>query len=129
MKLVAAMMIVFGFAALITLSAGVSAAPAPKVPKSTPQLIEKGKAAYATNCEMCHGSKGDGNGPAGAAMNPKPRDFSGPFKNGKKPAEVFKSISEGLAGTAMAGFAHIPEEDRWGIVYHVLSFDKPAKKK
>jgi len=59
----------------------------------------------------------------------KPRDFSEPFKNGKKPEQVFKTISEGLPGTAMAAFASIPEEDRWGVVYHVLSFDKSAKKK
>ena len=107
----------------------VSAAPPPKVVKSTPALLEKGKASYTTNCDVCHGPKGDGNGPAGAAMNPKPRDFSTPFKNGKKPEQVFKTLTEGLAGTAMAAFGHLPEEDRWGLVYYVLSFDKPAEKK
>lgn len=111
----------FGFSA--------SAGPAAKAPKSTPALLEKGKAAYVASCEMCHGPKGDGNGPAGAAMNPKPRDFSTPFKNGNKPDQIFKTITEGLAGTAMVAFAHLTEEDRWGAVYHVISLGKPAKKK
>jgi mono/diheme cytochrome c family protein len=36
------------------------AGPPPKVPKSTPKLLEKGIASYATNCQVCHGPKGDG---------------------------------------------------------------------
>lgn len=36
----------------------------------------KGKAPFTTYCASCHGEKGDGNGPAGAALNPKPRNFN-----------------------------------------------------
>jgi mono/diheme cytochrome c family protein len=40
-----------------------------------------GKAAYTANCASCHGDAGKGDGPVGAALNPKPRDFSkGDFK-------------------------------------------------
>jgi mono/diheme cytochrome c family protein len=40
-----------------------------------------GKTAYTTNCASCHGDTGKGDGPVGAALNPKPRDFSvGDFK-------------------------------------------------
>ena len=98
-------------------------APVVQAPKETPELLEKGKAAYLVNCLACHGEKGDGAGPAGQALNPKPRDFSkDPFKQGTKPEELFKSISEGVAGTPMIGYAHLPEEDRWGLTYYVLSF-------
>ena len=31
---------------------------------------------YKLTCGTCHGDAGDGNGPAGAALNPKPRDFT-----------------------------------------------------
>ena len=92
-------------------------------PKATPELLEKGKAAYSTNCLTCHGEKGDGNGPAGAMMNPKPRDFAvGKFKKGNKPDQVFKTITNGLAGTSMAGFGHLSEEERWALAHYVLSF-------
>jgi mono/diheme cytochrome c family protein len=40
-----------------------------------------GKKTYDTNCMSCHGPAGKGDGPVGAALNPKPRDFSaGQFK-------------------------------------------------
>lgn len=110
--------------ALFAMSSAASAACA----KLTPALLEKGKTAFTTNCVICHGDKGDGNGPAGAAMNPKPRNFAkDKFKAGDKHEQVFKTISEGLPGTAMVAFGHLPEEDRCGLAYYVLSF-KDAKK-
>jgi len=35
-----------------------------------------GKKSYDMFCFTCHGTTGKGDGPAGAAINPKPRDFS-----------------------------------------------------
>ncbi len=100
----------------------------PKPPKMTPELIQKGMAVYTTNCLSCHGEKGDGNGPAGAYMNPKPRNFGeGKFKAGGKPEQLFKTVTSGLSGTAMAPFGHLPEEDRWAVIYYVT--DAFIKKK
>lgn len=36
----------------------------------------QGKDIYENKCQMCHGPKGDGKGPAGAAFNPKPANFN-----------------------------------------------------
>ncbi len=36
----------------------------------------KGAGPYKTYCMSCHGEKGDGTGPAAAALNPKPRNFT-----------------------------------------------------
>jgi len=95
------------------------------MPKQTPELVAKGKVAFATNCVVCHGEKGDGNGPAGMALNPKPRDFTaGVFKNGNKPEQIFKTITDGLPGTPMAGFKNLPEDDRAALAYYVLSLKK-----
>ena len=66
-------------------------------------------------------------GPAGKYMSPKPRNFvTEKFKKGEGASEIFTSITKGLDGTAMAGFANIPEADRWAMVYYVQSF-KPKK--
>jgi mono/diheme cytochrome c family protein len=39
---------------------------------------DQGKKLYGEKCQICHGAKGDGNGPAGAALSPKPADFTSP---------------------------------------------------
>jgi mono/diheme cytochrome c family protein len=36
----------------------------------------KGKDLYENKCQMCHGLKGDGNGPAAAGFHPKPANFT-----------------------------------------------------
>jgi cytochrome c oxidase cbb3-type subunit 2 len=54
--------------------------------------VAAGKAKYDMFCASCHGPAGKGDGPVGAALNPKPRDFSkGDFK--------FDTDKDGKAGT------------------------------
>jgi mono/diheme cytochrome c family protein len=99
-------------------------------PKSTPELVEKGKALYANNCLACHGAKGAGDGPTGQYLNPKPRDLTSPapFKNGNKPEEIFKTLTTGIPGSTMVPFGQLPEESRWALTYYVLELQpKPAK--
>ncbi len=38
--------------------------------------VKVGEAKYKAMCVTCHGATGDGKGPASAAMNPKPADFT-----------------------------------------------------
>lgn len=87
----------------------------------TPALIENGKSLYIKNCSTCHGEKGDGNGPAGKMMKTKPRNFKdAQFVNGDKPENVFKTINDGLPGTAMAAFKNLSDEEKSSITYYVL---------
>jgi mono/diheme cytochrome c family protein len=37
--------------------------------------LERGKKIFATNCAVCHGSTGRGDGPAAAGLTPKPADL------------------------------------------------------
>ncbi len=124
------LLLVISAAFLFTSVAGTASA---KAPKKTPELLKKGQEVFTINCVACHGSSGMGDGPAAVALNPKPRSFAkDKFKNGDKPEQVFKSISEGLKGTPMVAYGHLPEADRWALVYHVLSFrsaKKAAKKR
>jgi mono/diheme cytochrome c family protein len=39
---------------------------------------EAGKAIYESRCQMCHGPNGDGKGPVGLSLKPRPEDFTNP---------------------------------------------------
>jgi len=91
--------------------------------KSSPTMIEKGKASFQVNCVVCHGAEGRGDGSASAAYNPKPRDFTNGagWKKARKPSLTFQTITRGLSGTAMAGFDGLPAVERLALAHYVLS--------
>ena len=92
-----------------------------------PALVEKGKSLYNTNCASCHGESGAGNGPAGGALNPPPRNFvdlkAQTWKIGMKISEMYVTLQEGIPNTGMASFSTIPPEDRFAILQYVQSFN------
>jgi mono/diheme cytochrome c family protein len=113
-------------AALLLAPAARAGAP----PKKTPELLEKGKTSFARNCASCHGPKGEGDGVAAKALNPKPRNLvTEPLKNGSKPSQVFDTLATGIKGTGMIAYKHLPEEERWALAYYVLSLKAPGKAK
>lgn len=92
-------------------------------------VVAHGVAVYKNNCAVCHGSDGKGDGPAGAALQPPPRNLvEGKWKKGGTSIELFTSIQKGLEGTSMAAFGHLPVPDRWALVQYIRSItkDKPA---
>jgi mono/diheme cytochrome c family protein len=52
------------------------AANAPAAAAAAPVSLERGRALYKINCAPCHGEKGQGDGPAAAGFNPKPRNHA-----------------------------------------------------
>jgi len=89
-----------------------------------------GKVVYEKKCALCHGEKGDGNGPGAASFDPRPRDFTqGKYKirttpSGKPPSDqdLFRVISDGMPGTSMPPWTVLSEKDRWNVVAYVKSF-------
>ncbi len=97
-----------------------------------PELLAKGKELYTKTCSSCHGAEGKGNGPAGASLNPKPRDLTvaGGWKNGPRLPELFKTLDEGIKGSSMVSYNFLPKKDRMAILHHVQSlagFQRPAE--
>jgi len=94
----------------------------------TDELIALGKENYATQCMACHGASGKGDGPAAAAMNPKPRNFhsdQGWLKE-RRPSLVFETLSKGV-GKGMPAFSTLSSDIRWGLAHYLLSFGPEPK--
>ncbi|MFZ3063771.1 MAG: cytochrome c [Nitrospirota bacterium] len=86
---------------------------------------EAGKKVYDAKCTLCHGAAGKGDGPAGASLNPKATNFTDKEKMKKSDEELFKSISDGVKGTSMIGYAgSTSEADRWNLVAYIRSLSK-----
>lgn len=86
---------------------------------ASPELVAKGKELYAAQCATCHGAEGKGNGVAAAGLNPKPRNFAAAegWKNGRKPSQIFGTLTKGLGG--MPAFGSSSTDDRWALTHFV----------
>ncbi len=62
---------------------------------------------FATRCTPCHGPSGEGNGPASASLNPKPRNYHDPsWQSSVSDTEIEKAIQYG--GAAVGKSAAMP---------------------
>jgi mono/diheme cytochrome c family protein len=90
-----------------------------------PKVAEYGHKIFKNNCVICHGEKGLGDGPAGAALVPPPRNFvEGKWKKSGDSIGLFTTIQNGLPPSSMASFKHLPKADRWALVQFIRSITK-----
>lgn len=102
------------------------------VMEATPGLLARAQELFPKDCAQCHGPQGLGDGPASITEDPRPRNFSQPagWKNGYGLAAIFKTISHGLPGSAMAAFDYMPAKDRMALAHFVQSramFQRPPE--
>jgi len=108
-------------------AAELAAAKAMKNPlKPTPDVLAKGKAIFEGKgtCFTCHGNSGKGDGVAGAALDPSPRNFTNPeFNKIRTPGEMFWVVKNGSAGTGMIAYnpAMINDEEAWEAITYARS--------
>jgi cytochrome c oxidase cbb3-type subunit I/II len=97
---------------------------------SSKQTLLLGQEIYQTNCAVCHGVAGDGNGPAASTFRIRPRDFRrGIFKfrstsSGSLPTDgdLLRTVTRGLRWTAMIGRPDLPEYARRAVIQYVKTF-------
>lgn len=88
-------------------------------PKRAPDL-SRARALYAEHCARCHGAQGGGDGAAAAGLDPPPSNFHDQARMASRSLYgLYNTITLGVAGTAMTGFRHFSEEDRWALAFHV----------
>lgn len=115
---------------IVVVALGVAAYSQPGGAERPAVEVARGRMLYASRCAVCHGAEGDGRGPVAASIDPPPRDFTkGQFRvrstrPGDPPSDddLFQTLTRGLAGTAMPGWAGLSEADRWALVDVVKSF-------
>lgn len=88
-----------------------------------PINVAAGERLYQADCASCHGPRGMGDGSLAASLNPKPPAIgTASTMADVSPATMFRKISVGVIGTAMAPFASkLTAEDRWNIVMYLGS--------
>ena len=83
----------------------------------------QGKKVFSTYCVACHGESGTGDGPAAAALDPKPRDLTtGDFKYGGTDEALFKFITEGKG--PMPPWDSLSEADRRAVIEYIRRLKK-----
>ena len=99
--------------------------PMPLAP-STPPDPDSASALYQQQCGSCHGATGAGDGPAGAGLDPEPIAFTDRERARERSVfALYQVIEQGLEGTGMASYAHLPAEDRWALAFHIGQFAYP----
>ncbi len=93
------------------------------VPLSAGELSRATKL-YGVNCAMCHGSQGQGNGSAAAALAPGPTDF---WHVRPSLSYAENVLADGVPGTAMPPWGDkLDPAERILLAHYVRSFYHPV---
>jgi len=91
---------------------------------------DRGKALFERHCAVCHGADGGADTPIGQLLRPRPRNFTDPVDMAHVTADrMYRSITEGRPGTAMAAWKQVLTEAEIGDVIdyiHKLATSGPT---
>jgi len=95
--------------------------------ESSPEILTHGKTLFETNCAVCHGAQGFGDGP-GSNLPIKPRNFheAAGWKNARRPSDIFKMLDKGIP-PFMPAYGQLSPVDRWALTHYVLAFGPPPE--
>lgn len=89
--------------------------------KNDQTAIKEGKKLFTSMCVICHGNKGKGDGVAGAALSPRPANFSLKSIQDQTDGALFWKLTNGKA--PMASYKELlTETQRWQLVNYLRTF-------
>jgi mono/diheme cytochrome c family protein len=86
-----------------------------------------GKEIFIQNCASCHGTKGLGNGPAGASVTPKPDNLTSDEIHKQSDGALFLGISNGAHGVMIPWKFVLSEDQRWHLVDYIRELRDKSK--
>jgi mono/diheme cytochrome c family protein len=92
----------------------------------SPEVIKIGRKMFETNCMVCHGMKGHGDGPVAEKMPNKPPSLVSDKIKGWADGQIYQVISMGQ-GTMGSYASHIPQKYRWQVVNYIRHLQKTDK--
>ncbi|HJQ14121.1 MAG TPA: cytochrome c [Anaerolineales bacterium] len=87
------------------------------------EAADAGAEVFRTNCAMCHGPQGHGDGPAGQSLVPKPRNLAS-IQAAAGDDFLFWRIREGKPGTSMVAWKGILTDEQ---IWQAVSFIRTLK--
>jgi mono/diheme cytochrome c family protein len=91
--------------------------------KSSPAVVNKGKALFGSNCQKCHGPAGKGDGPD---SNGAAADLTDEFRFELNPEGVlYYKIWNGHPPAMPAFKSQLTKDETWTLVEYVKSLRKP----
>jgi mono/diheme cytochrome c family protein len=89
-----------------------------------PNAAEAGAVVFNNNCVACHGSQGHGDGPAGAALDPAPKNLP-ELSTTVGDDFLFWRISTGSPGTSMPAWKGVlTDEEIWQVIAYIHTLKK-----
>ncbi len=82
-----------------------------------------GAEVFKTNCESCHGPQGHGDGPAGAALDPQPKNLA-EFAPQVGDDYLYWRVNTGKEGTAMVAWKGVLTDEQ---IWQAIAFVRTLK--
>ena len=83
--------------------------------------FERGKALYANMCTQCHGMAGDGRGPDGLYLKPRPANLQDQAQDLDSPAALNSILTFGIKNSTMPSMGEwLPIDQRWDLVKFIV---------
>jgi high-affinity iron transporter len=102
-----------------------TAYPVPLAPAKAPDPA-RGAQLYKAQCAACHGADGSARVEIAKTMDPAPIAFTDRERAAQRSLfALYQVIDQGLEGTAMSSFGHLPADDKWALALAAGRFAYP----
>lgn len=101
------------------------AAAMPNPVEASAESIASGRELFATNCALCHGETGEGDGPAASGLAMPPANLHEDHVQGRTDGSLFYVISHSKPESPMPAWKDILSEDeRWHVINYLRTFSE-----